>query len=67
MYGCGMSSREVRSAEELERLSPDERARIVREGMLASLDDLDPDFRARVEAKSRRVAEEHGLLNTETS
>ena len=62
-----MSSREVRSADELERLSPDERARIVREGMLASLDDLDPDFRARVEAKSRRVAEEHGLLNTETS
>ena len=62
-----MSSREVRTAEELERLSPDERARIVREGMLASLDDLDPDFRARVEAKSRRVAEEHGLLNTETS
>ena len=67
MYGCGMSSREVRTADELERLSPDERARIVREGMLASLDDLDPDFRARVEAKSRRVAEEHGLLNTETS
>ena len=62
-----MSSREVRTADELERLSPDERARIVREGMLASLDDLDPDFRARVEAKSRRVAEEHGLLNTETS
>lgn len=62
-----MSSREVWTAEELELLSPDDRARLVRDGMLASLDDLDPAFRARVEAKSRRVAQEHGLLQTESS
>ena len=62
-----MSSREVWTAEELELLSPDDRARLVRDGMLASLDDLDPAFRARVEAKSRRVAEEHGFLHTESS
>lgn len=50
----------------MELMSPDERARLVRQGMLTSLDDLDPEFRARVEAKSRRLAEEYGLLDTET-
>ena len=62
-----MSPRKVWTATEMELLSPDERSRLVREGMLPTLDGLDPDFRARVEAKSRRLAEEHGLLNTETS
>jgi len=51
----------------MELMSPDERARLVRGGQLASLDDLDPEFRAQVEAKSRRIAEEHGLLDTEPS
>jgi hypothetical protein len=50
----------------MELMSPDERARLVRQGMRTSLDDLDPEFRARVEAKSRRIAEENGLLDTET-
>jgi hypothetical protein len=48
-------------------MSPDERARLVQEGMLSSLDELDPEFRARVEAKSRRLAKEYGLLDTESS
>lgn len=67
MYAWCMPAREVLSAAEMELLSPDERARMIREGMLDSTDGLDLKFRERVEAKSRRLAEEHGLLNTETS
>ena len=51
----------------MELMSPDERARIVREGQLSSRDELDPEYRARVEATSHRIAEEYGLLNTEPS
>ena len=62
-----MSPRRIWTATEMELMSPDERARIVREGQLSSLDELDPEFRARVEATSHRIAEEYGLLNTEPS
>ena len=62
-----MPHRKVWTAAEMEQMSPDERARIVREGQLSSLDELDPEFRARVEATSRRIAKEHGLLDTEPS
>ncbi len=48
-------------------MTPDERARIVAAGFRDSLDGLDPEFRARVEAKSRRIAEEYGLLDPEAS
>lgn len=60
-----MSPQKVWTAAEMELMSPDERAQIVRSGMHLTLDDLDPEFSARVEATSRRIAEEHGLLNTE--
>ena len=46
-------------------MSPDERARIVEAGFRDSLDDLSPEFRARVEAKSRRLVDELGLLDPE--
>ena len=62
-----MSPQKVWSAAEMELMSPDERARIVRSGMHLTLADLSPEFRARVEATSRRIAEEHGLLDAETS
>ncbi|MFT7600542.1 MAG: hypothetical protein ACI8TP_003485 [Acidimicrobiales bacterium] len=62
-----MSQRKVWSAAEMELMSPNERARIVRDGQLDSLDDLSPELRARVEAASRRIAEEHGLLDVESS
>ncbi len=48
-------------------MTPDERARIVEAGFRDSLDGLDPEFRARVEAKSRRLIEERGLLDSEPS
>ena len=62
-----MSPRKVWTAEEMELMSPDERARIVADGFLDSLDGLDPEFRARVEQKSRRIVAEYGLLDPEPS
>ena len=53
------------TAAEMELMSPDERARIVEAGFRDSLDDLSPEFRARVEAKSRRLVDELGLLDPE--
>lgn len=52
-------------AEELERMSPDERSRILQERSRATLEDLDPEFRARAEATGRRLLEERGLLDTD--
>jgi len=62
-----MSNRKNRTAAEMELMTPNERARVVRDGQLDSLESLDPDFRARVEAKSRKIAEEYGLLDSEPS
>ena len=62
-----MSADRVWTATEMESMSPDERARIVADGFLDSLDGLDPELRARVEKKSRRIAAEYGLLDSESS
>lgn len=62
-----MKKKRVVTAAEMELMTPDERAQIVREGELNSLDDLEPAFRERVEAKSRRIVENYGLRNTESS
>lgn len=51
----------------MEDMTPDERARVVNENSLDSLDALDPAFRARVEAKGRRILAERGRLDTEQS
>lgn len=49
-------------AEQLFAMAPEERAQaIAARHRPLSLDDLDPAFRARVEAKSRRLVEERGL------
>ena len=50
-----MAERRVIPISELELMSPDERQRLVLENQLDSLDELDPAFRARVEAKHRRL------------
>ena len=62
-----MADDRVIKASEMEEMSPDERARLVKENSLDSLEGLDPEFRARVEAKSRRIVEERGLFDTERS
>jgi hypothetical protein len=50
------------TAEELERLSPDERDRVVKEGMVTDLSELSPEFVARVRAKGRALLEERGII-----
>ena len=62
-----MSTDRVWTAAEMEQMSPDERAQLVAGGFRDSLDGLSPEFRARVEAKSQRIVDERGLLNSERS
>lgn len=44
------------TAEELDAMSPDERARVVREHVVTDLDELPEDFRRRVETTAGRLA-----------
>ena len=53
------------SAAEMEEMTPDERAQAVRDRQLQSLDQLDPEFRDRVEETGRKLLEERGLLDVE--
>lgn len=46
------------TAEELDAMSPDERARVVREHVVTDLDQLPDDFRRRVETTAARLAEQ---------
>jgi hypothetical protein len=53
------------SAAEMERMTPDERALEIRKRQLHSLDQLDPEFRDRVEETGRKLLKERGLLDVE--
>lgn len=46
------------TAEELDAMSPDERARVVREHIVTDLGQLPEDFRQRVESTAGRLAEQ---------
>jgi hypothetical protein len=46
------------TAAELDLMSPDERARVVREHLVTGLDHLPDDFRRRVEATASQLAEQ---------
>jgi len=46
------------TAADLDQMSPDERARVVREHLVTDLDHLPDDFRRRVEATAGRLAEQ---------
>ncbi|MGI8806598.1 MAG: hypothetical protein ACR2KK_01845 [Acidimicrobiales bacterium] len=46
------------TAEELDAMSPDERARVVREHIVTDLDQLPDDFRRQVETTAGRLAEQ---------
>lgn len=46
------------TAHELDQMSPDERAAAFDERIVRDLDELPADFRRRVEARGRRLAEE---------
>jgi len=62
-----MDAERVITAAEMEKLSPNERARLVQKSCRDSLDELNPEFRARVEAKSRKILKEFGLPDSEHS
>jgi hypothetical protein len=57
-----MADDHIWTAAELERLTPDERHRVINEGIVTDLDQLSPDFLARVRAKGRALLEERGLI-----
>jgi hypothetical protein len=62
-----MTDDRIWTAEELERLSPDERDRIVKEGIVTDLSQVPPDFLARARAKCRALLEERGVITTDGS
>ena len=53
------------TAEELDAMSPDERARVVREHIVTDLDQLPDDFRRRVETTAGRLAGQRRRPTTE--
>ncbi|MEO7555652.1 MAG: hypothetical protein ABIV94_03485 [Acidimicrobiales bacterium] len=62
-----MTDDRVWTVEELERLSPDERDRIVKEGIVTDLSQVPADFLARARAKGRALLEERGVITTDGS
>ena len=50
------------TADELERLAPDERSRIVRERLVWDTSTVDPEQLATIRARGREILDEHGLL-----
>jgi len=55
--------RRIITAAEMDGMTPQERADAVNAGIVRNLDDLDPAFRERVEARARGLAES---LDTES-
>jgi hypothetical protein len=53
------------TAQELDQMTPDERAAAFDERIVRNLDDLPSEFRARVEARGRQLAEELRSASTE--
>ncbi|MGQ0521418.1 MAG: hypothetical protein ACT4PX_09755 [Actinomycetota bacterium] len=58
-----MTDDKVWTAAELERLTPDERHRVINEGVVTDLERLSPEFLARVRAKGRALLEQRGLVS----
>jgi hypothetical protein len=53
------------TAQELDQMTPDERAAAFDERIVRNLDDLPSEFRDRVEARGRQLAEELRSASTE--
>ena len=51
------------TAAELERLTPDERQRLLNERVVTDLSEVPPEFLAKVRAKGRALLEERGLVS----
>lgn len=61
-YRASVADDKLWTAAELERLTPDERHRVINEGVVTDLDQLPPDFLARIRAKGRALLEERGIV-----
>lgn len=64
---ASMTDDRIWTAAELEQLSPDERDRIVKEGIVTDLSQVPADFLARARAKGRALLEERGVITTDGS
>lgn len=53
-----MADREVISAQELDQMTPDQRAELVRASIVTDWDEVPADFRASVEATAAELAEQ---------
>ena len=62
-----MADQRIWTAAELEALTPDERDRVVKEGMVTDLSQVPPDVLARYRAKGRALLEERGVIANDGS
>lgn len=55
---------ELVTAEQMDTMTPDERAAAVREHIVTDLDELPPEVRARFEEAGRQVARDLGMTSS---
>jgi hypothetical protein len=68
--GCTVScmpDEHIWTTEELEQMTPDERHRIVSEGIITDLSQVSPEFLERVRANSRARLEERGIIQPDSA
>ncbi len=58
-----MADERVWSAAELERLTPDERQRLLNERVITDLSQVPPEFLARARSTGRALLEERGVIS----
>jgi hypothetical protein len=61
-YRVGMAEDRTWTAAELEQMTPDERHRLVSQGVVTDLADVSPEFLARARTKGRTLLEERGVV-----
>ena len=61
----GMADDHIWTAEELERLTPDERDRVVKASIVTDLSKVPPEILERIRATGRRLLEERGVIPPE--
>lgn len=61
-----MADDHIWTAAELERLTPEERQRLLNERVVTDLSEVPPEFLARVRAKGRALLEERGLVSRQS-
>lgn len=65
-YDARVSADKVWTADEIERMAPDERYRLFNERVVTDLSTLPPDFVAKVRAKGRALLAERGIIHPES-